>query len=152
MSKKSSFKGCFEKQYVKRAQTLLKSASQHLCLIHWSLGRNLFSTKSLLLTCQILGLLPNTLAADEKYPVLNRDNLTILIQIQFSQKQKSFLDFLLHFLNVDEILNISKKKDDPHRFCISEAADYENVVRQILKSPVSKDPSTSNIVNVLKHC
>ena len=97
MSKKSSFRGYFQKQYGKRAQTLLKSASQHLCLIHWSLGRNLFSRKSLLLTCQILGLLPNTLAADEKYPVLNRDNLTIPIQIQFSQKQKSFFKFFAAF-------------------------------------------------------
>ena len=44
--------------------------------------------KSLLLTCQILGLLVNTLAADEKNPVLNRDNLTIPIQMQLSQKEK----------------------------------------------------------------
>ena len=54
--------------------------------------------KSLLLTCQILGLLVNTLAADEKYPVLNRDNLTIPIQMQLSQKQKTFSQFLGAFL------------------------------------------------------
>ena len=44
--------------------------------------------KSLLLTKKILGLLVNTFAADEKYPVLNRENLTIPIQKQLSQKQK----------------------------------------------------------------
>ena len=48
---------------------------------------------SLLLTCQILGLIVNTLAADEKYPVLNSDNLTIPIQMELSQKQKVFLNF-----------------------------------------------------------
>ena len=93
MSKKSRFRGCFDKQYGKRAQALLKSASQHLYHIHRSLPRKLSWKKSLLLTCQILGLLVNTLAADEKYPVLNRDNLTIPIQMQLSQKQKTFSQF-----------------------------------------------------------
>ena len=70
MSKKSCFRGPFDKQHGKRAQALLKSASQHLYHIHRSLPRKLSWKKSLLLTCQILGLLVNTLAADEKYPVL----------------------------------------------------------------------------------
>ena len=45
---------------------------------------------SLLFTCQTLGLLVKILAADEKYPVLNRDNLMRPIQMQLSQKQKTF--------------------------------------------------------------
>ena len=45
----------------------------------------------------MLGLLVNTLAADGKYPVLNRDNLTIPIHMQLSQKQKPSSQFLLHF-------------------------------------------------------
>ena len=59
------------------------------------------SEKRLLVTCQILRLLVNTLAADEKYPVLDRDNLTIPIQMQLSQKKKLFRSFLLLFCNVD---------------------------------------------------
>ena len=55
---------------------------------------------SLLLTCKILGLLVNTLAADEKDSVLARDNLTIPIQTQLSQKQKIFRNFFQHFLNL----------------------------------------------------
>ena len=50
------------------------------------------------MTCQILGLLVNTLAADEKYPLLNRDNLTIPIQMQLSKKQETFSDFYAAFL------------------------------------------------------
>ena len=70
------------------------------------------------MTCKILVLLVNTLAADEKFPVPNRDNLPIL-----------FLNSLLHFLNLAEILKIFKKKDDPHRFCLFEITASENVVR-----------------------
>ena len=47
----------------------------------------------LLLTWKILGLLVNTLATDEGYPILNRDNLMRPSQMQLSQKQKHFLNF-----------------------------------------------------------
>ena len=94
MSKKSQFRQLFKKQDGKSFQTLLKSTSKHLYHIHWSLPRKLSRIKSLLFTCQILVLLVNTLAADEKYPVLNRNNLTIPIQMQLSQKQKNFYEFL----------------------------------------------------------
>ena len=40
----------------------------------------------------------NILAADEKYPVLNRDNLTTSIQMQLSQNQKNFSDVFNTFL------------------------------------------------------
>ena len=86
MSKKSRLIGPFHKQHGKRAETLLNPASQQPDHIHWSLARKLCSKKSFLLTCQILVLLVNTLAAYEKYRVLKRDNLTIAIQMQLSQK------------------------------------------------------------------
>ena len=54
--------------------------------------------KSLLLTCKIFGLLVNTLGTDEKYPVLNRDNSTIPIQMQLSEKQKTFSEFFDPYL------------------------------------------------------
>ena len=116
MSKKSRFRGCFDKQYGKRAQALLKSASQHLYHIHRSLPRKLSWKKSLLLTCQILGLLVNTLAADQKYPVVNRDNLTIPIQMQLSQQQKTFSKIFSGFLKCRANFEIFEKNDDPHRF------------------------------------
>ena len=88
--KKSSFRVPLDKQHRRRPQALVKSASQDLFHIIWSLPSRLNWKKSLLLICKILGLLVNTLAADEKYPVLNRDNLTILIQMQLSEKEKTF--------------------------------------------------------------
>ena len=69
------------------------------------------------------------MAADEKYPVLNRDNLTTPIQMQLSEKQKNFSQFLAAFLK--SILNFEhfEEKDDHHRFCFAEVRDSENVVR-----------------------
>ena len=54
--------------------------------------------KSLLLRWKTLGLLVNTLADDEKYPVLNRDNLTIPIQMQLCLKQKDISQLFAAFL------------------------------------------------------
>ena len=48
--------------------------------------------------CKILGLFVNTLTDDDKYCLLYRDNLTQPIQIQLSQKQKTFSEFFSAFL------------------------------------------------------
>ena len=129
MSKKSRFRGCSNKEYGNHAQALMKSTSQHLYNINWSLEWKLSSKESLLLTCKILGLLVNTLATDEKYPVLNRDNLTLPIQIQLYEKEKHFSEFFAVFLRSKLNFEHFEKKDDPHSFCISEITDSENVVR-----------------------
>ena len=42
---------------------------------------------------KILRLFVNTLTADDKHYLLNQDNLTQPIQLQLSQKQKSFAEF-----------------------------------------------------------
>ena len=129
MSKKSRLRGWFDKQYGKRAQAKFKSSSQHLYHIHWSLVRKLCLKKSLLLTCQISGLLVNTLATDEKYPVVNRDNLTTPIQMQLFQKQNKFSEFFAAFLKSRLNLDYFGKKNDPDSFCISKIMDSENLVR-----------------------
>ena len=129
MSKKCRFTGPFDKQHGKCAQALLKSASQHLYQIHLSLPRQLSWKESLLLTCQILGQLVNFLAADKKYPVLNRDNLTIPIHMKLSRKQKIFSQFFAVFLKASINFKCFQEKDDAHRFCTSHIMDSENIVR-----------------------
>ena len=128
MPTKSRFRGPFEKQHGKRAQAQLKSASYHLYHIHWSLPGQLSRKKSLLLASIILGLLFNTLAADEMYPVLNRDNLTIPIQMQLSQKQKTFSNFFAAFMKMRLNFEHFEGKDGPHSFCVSQSTVSENVV------------------------
>ena len=67
--------------------------------------------KSLLVICKILRVFVNTLTADDKYSVLNRDNLLQDVQMQLSQKRKTFSPrFFLHFRNLDSISNIFEKK------------------------------------------
>ena len=68
----------------------------------------------MLVICKISRLFPNTLSADGKYSLLNRDNLTQPIQMQLSQKQKTFSEFFFAFLKY--VLNFKdiSKKDNPH--------------------------------------
>ena len=55
----------------------------------------------------------NTLTVNEKHYLLTRENLTQTIQIQLSQKHKTFLQFFCSFLK--SILNFKRlpKKEDP---------------------------------------
>ena len=128
MFKKFHFRRPFDKQYGKRAEALSKYASQHCYHIHWSLLKQLCWKKSLFLTCKILGLLVNTLAAHEKY-LLHRNNLTIPIEMQLFQNQKPFSQLFAVFLRCSFNFKHFEKKDDPHRFCIFEDTDSKNVVR-----------------------
>ena len=74
--------------------------------MHWK--------KSLLVICKIVRVFVKTLTADDKHYFFNRENLTQPIQMQLSQKQKTFSQFFFAFLK--SILNFKHlpKKDDPH--------------------------------------
>ena len=124
MSKKSCFRGPFDKQHRKRAQALLKSALHNLYHIHRSLPRKLSRKNSLFETCKVLGLLVNTLAANEKYLFLHRNNLTIPIQMQLSEKQKTFSKFFAAFLKSRLNFRDFEYKDGPHRICIFEVCIF----------------------------
>ena len=52
---------------------------------------------SFLSVSQVLGLLVNTLTADDKYSLRNSENLKQAIQMQLSKKQIFFVNFLLIF-------------------------------------------------------
>ena len=52
---------------------------------------------SLVVIFDILGLFANTVAAEEVFPLHNRDNLRHPIDIQLSKKLKHFPKFLQHF-------------------------------------------------------
>ena len=119
MSKKSCFRGSFEKQHGKCAQTLLKCQGQLPYHIYWSLWTQLSNKKSLLVICKISRLFPNTLSADGKHSLFNRDNLTQPIQMQVSAKQKSFSHFFASFLKSSLNFEHFQKEDDSHSwgFC-----------------------------------
>ena len=92
-----------------------------------------------------MGPLVNTLATDEKYPVLNRENLTIPIEMQLSEKQKNFSRFFAAFLKSRLSFEHFEIEDHPHSFCISEMRTLKTWLDKCLKRLVYEDPSTSNM-------
>ena len=74
---------------------------------------------SLLVIRKILRLFYNILAVNDKLYLLNRGNLTQQIQMQLSQKQKTFPEFFFAFLK--SILNFKylAEKGYPRSLCIS---------------------------------
>ena len=97
--------------------------------------------KSLLVIYKILRLLFNTLTADGKHYMLNRNNLAQSIQIQLSEKEKTCSEFFFAFLK--SVLNFKHlpKKDDPHSWCISgDTVSEKQGLDKCLKSRVSEDP------------
>ena len=110
MYKKSRCRIPFGKQHVKRSKTVLKSARQHLYHIYWSVWRKLRSKKSLSVICKILIQFANSLTADGKHSLLDRDNLTQPIHIDFSKKQKLFREFFSAFFKSRSIFDHFAKK------------------------------------------
>ena len=74
--------------------------------MHWK--------KSLLVIHKILRLFLNAFTADDKHYQLNRENLAQRIQMQLSQKQKTFSQFSFAFLK--SVLNFKHlpQKDVRH--------------------------------------
>ena len=54
------------------------------------------------------------MSADDKYSLLNRENLAQPIRTPLSQKQKPFYELLLAFSKSALNLKYFQKKDDPH--------------------------------------
>ena len=110
MYKKSRCRIPFGKQHGQRSKTVLKSARQHLYHIYWSVWRKLRSKKSLSVICKILIQFANSLTADGKHSLLDRDNLTQPIHIDFSKKQKLFREFFSAFFKSRSIFDHFAKK------------------------------------------
>ena len=74
--------------------------------------------KSILEISKILKLFVKKLTADDKYSVLNRDNLTESIQILLFEKQKAssgFFFFFFAFLKFRLNCEHFPKRNEPHR-------------------------------------
>ena len=149
--KKANFKWSFGKQHGKRAQILLKSPWRNLYHIYRSLWNKLTFKKSLLVVRKISRLFPNTLSADGKYSLVNRDNLTQPIYMQLSRKQKTFSDCFTAFLKSNLNYQHFFKKRWPSLLMYFRNSGPRKTLCQSLKSPVSRDPSKSNMANAPKH-
>ena len=92
------------------------------------------------------------MAADEKYPVLKRDNLTITIEMQLSQKQKKFSRFFSVFLKSKLNSKHFLKKITRIAFVFRKLRTPKRKLHKCLKNLVSEDRSTRKIADVPKHC
>ena len=63
---------------------------------------------------KIVSLFVNTLAVNDKYYLLNRDNLPQPMQMQLRQKEKNFSEFFFAFLKSRLNFKHLPKKDQPH--------------------------------------
>ena len=66
-----------------------------------------------------------TLTADDKYSLLNRDNLTQPIRTPLSQNDKGFSPFFLAFSKSTLNFEHFQKNDDPRSLFISEITHSE---------------------------
>ena len=74
----------------------------------------------MLVIFKFLRLLVKTLTHDEKYSLLQRENLTQPIRILLSQKQKTFSQFFSKFSKSTLNFEHFQRKDHPHSRIISQ--------------------------------
>ena len=67
MRKKPHVRTLMDSRHDKGSEKLLKSAGQDLCLISWSLWKEVSSKNFVLVVCEILRLFVNILIPHEKY-------------------------------------------------------------------------------------
>ena len=113
----------------------------------------------MLVLWKILWLFINTMADDDKYSLLYRDNLMQPIQILLSQKQKTFSEFFSAYLKYTLHFEHYRQKDDSHGRCISqitvsEKGDSINVCKIPFKRSLppktwQKGPKTVEISTTL---
>ena len=70
--------------------------------------------KSFLVVWKVLRMFSNILTAHDSYSLLNKDNLRLPNQMQLSQKEKTFSEFLSAFFKARLNIVRFQKKDDPH--------------------------------------
>ena len=63
---------------------------------------------------EILEVFVNILTADYKYPVQDCENLPLPIQMQLSEKRKTFSQFFVPFLESTSNFERFQRKDDRH--------------------------------------
>ena len=101
----------------------------------------------------MLKLFITTLTANDKYSLLNRDNLEQQIQMQLFQKQKTFYWLFSAFLKSNLNFDHFQKQDNPDGWCSSETTDSNTTkLDQSLISLPWEDPSKGSILNRPKHC
>ena len=102
---------------------------------------------------EILGVLVNTLTADNKYSLRNMEDLPEPIQLQLFNKQNNFSQFFAAYLKSKSNFEHFEKQEFAQILCIFEMRYCERLwLVKCLKSLVSKHLAKVNRLNSLKTC
>ena len=112
---------------------------------HWSWK------KFLLVICKVLRMFVNIWTADDKRFLLKRDKLRQKIQMQVSEKQKTFSEFFSSILKSRFNFKHFEKKMSVIAELFPKLRTRKRWLKKCLKSPASEDHSTSNMVRGTKH-
>ena len=94
---------------------------------------------------EILRVFVNTFTADGKYLIQDGENLQLSIQMQLSQNEKHFLNFLFHFMNLHQMLNILIEKMIVRANVFPNLHTVKNVFRTLSKRRHSEHALTVNM-------
>ena len=108
-SKEQRFRTGFGSQHVKSYQIVAKSPLERFYdVFHHSRGSSFGKS-------EILGVFVSILTADARYPIQDCENWQLPIQMQLSEKRKTFSLFFVPFLQSTSNFKGLEKKDDCHR-------------------------------------
>ena len=104
----------FDSQHAKVSQIFEKPPSEHFYHLSSYFWEKLIWKMSLLVLGKILGVFVDTLPADGMYPVEYYENLRLPIQMQLSEKRKSFSQFFVPFVESTSNFKHFEEKVDGH--------------------------------------
>ena len=123
LSIQGSLKTSFDNQHVKRFQTLVKSSWKHFYHIFSSLWGEIIWKISAWLKFEIIGFL-----LTHGLPIISIlfwivRNCRSLFKSRYLKNKKTFSRFFTPFMEFPSNFEHFQKKDDRHRYCISEISD-----------------------------
>ena len=114
LSKKRRFRTRSDSQHVKASQILAKSSWERFYHVFSSFSGKLIWKTFALAVGEIWGVFVNTLTADGMYSFPDSENLPLPIQMQLSEKRKTFSPFFVPFLESTSNFKQFETKDDCH--------------------------------------
>ena len=110
LSEKRLFRTSFDTQHDEVSQINAKFPWEHFFQVFSSFWEKLMWNISPVLLSEILGMFLNTLSTDGKYPNEDKENLSLPIQIQLSEKRKNFSEFFISFMDSQSNFKCFEKK------------------------------------------
>ena len=114
LSKKRCFRTRFDSQHMKASQIVAKSPWEHFYHLLLSFSGRFILKLSPLVLDEVLRVFVNTLTSHDKYRVQDYENSQLPIQMQLSEKRKTFPLFFVPFLESTSNFKCFEKKDDRH--------------------------------------